>query len=101
MAAKKEITPDFWGRGTCSPFWELRKTYLTPIDWVEEQYNFEEREEEKAIRETPRGTAVPALEHVVPSLCCATGRTNRCVRLLPPLQNNGVSPKRMWAHVHV
>lgn len=76
-------TPGFWGRGTCSPFWELTKTYLTPIDWNREQYNFEDRDEEKSIWETPRGTAVPALEHVVPGLSSATGRTNRCVRLLP------------------
>lgn len=46
-------------------FWELTKTYLTPIDLEGEQYNFEEGEEEKAIRETPRGTAVSALEHVI------------------------------------
>lgn len=46
-------------------FWELTKTYSTPIDRHGEQFNFEEGEEEKAIWETPRGTALPALEDVI------------------------------------
>lgn len=48
-------------------FWELTKTYLTPTDWDGEQYNSEEWEEEKSyLGNTPRGTALPALEHMIP-----------------------------------